>query len=139
MKSPAKSSKTRVRGSCRRTDLARPRSAANSSEVTQTTGRTSRQTKSRRVNRQTNRVGGNAPESNDVSQRLACAAPTQTEQTSGRGAMCLFHKTDTQQPTHLTHTACNEWRRGCLPQGIKKKTTTTTTQGIEQHLFPKKP
>lgn len=32
-------------------------------------------------------------------------------------------QTDTQQPAHLTHTARNEWRRGCLPQGIKKPTT----------------
>lgn len=102
---------------CSRTDVPRPR-------ITTTAARWHKRRtdkpaeESRQVNRQTNRVGA-------MPQRAmswASASPLQhTEQTGGRGARCLstdWH-TAARSPLSLTHThiACNEWRRGCLPQG----------------------
>ena len=42
------------------------------------------------------------------------------------GERLAFEKTeepsvDTQQPAHLKHTACNDWRHGCLPWGTKQE------------------
>ena len=49
---------------------------------------------------------------------------TPSRQGGGRGAggfpMTEEPSVDTQQPTHLKHTACNDWRHGCRPWGEKQ-------------------
>lgn len=96
-------------------------------------GDTKRQTdgladQSRQVNRQTNRAGA-------IPQRAmtrASASHLQREtrpSTEARGGAGGFPKTDTQPSANLRHTACNDWRHGCLPQGEEKKTKKKPTTG----------
>lgn len=85
----------------------------------------------KQTGKQTDKQGrGNAPESNDTSHCLPAATQTQTEQAgwrAGRRGAAGFRKkteepsVDTQQPAHLKHTACNDWRHGCLPWGTKQE------------------
>lgn len=77
--------------------------------------------KLKQTGKQTDKQGrGNAPESNDTSQCLHTHPDWARREAGREGGMRLSNdwSVDTQHPAHLKHTACNDWRHGCLPLGI---------------------
>ena len=102
-------------GPCSRTDEPRPRKRQDSSEVTPTTdGQAGRP---KQTGKQTDKQGrGNAPESDDASQRLALCSTNPDWADRREGSELPLHRLTHSSPL-TSRTAGNEWRRGCLPQG----------------------